>query len=305
MERLFSRLLRQLPQEGGKEAKFADDLSVHKTYAADVPNDKVLEDLHLCQESVHQWGQQNRVVFDASKEEFAVLHHVHGEGCDFRLLGPVFDAKLQMHSAVQKVLGKARPKLYALLKTRRFYNTADLVLQYKTHLLCVLEACTPAVYHAATSVLEPLDNLQGSFLRQLGLTPEEAFLLHNLAPLTLRRDVAMLGLLHKCNLGVAHDQLRALFPPAPLQPRPVHHTRSAGKRHSRQLLERCTGNFLETTRRSAFGLVRVYNLLPQEVVDCASVRTFQTALTSLAREACKTGRDNWETLLSPRKVLQG
>ena len=65
---------------GGKEAKFADDLSVHKTYAADVPNNKVLEDLHLCQESVHQWGQQNRVVFDASKEEFAVLHHVHGEG---------------------------------------------------------------------------------------------------------------------------------------------------------------------------------------------------------------------------------
>ena len=238
---------------GGQEAKFADDLNVHKTYEVGLPNADVLEDLRRCQQEVHHWGKLNRVSFDAGKEEFVVIHHVFGEGGDFRLLGPVFDPKLRMHRAVQKVVGKARPKLHALLKTRRYYSTRDMVLQYKTHLLCVLEACTPAVYHASDTVLEPLDQVQASFLRELDLSAEEAFLQHNLAPLALRRDVAMLGLLHKCNLGLAHTLLKALFPAAPAQLEPTYNTRSVGKRHNKQLLERCTGRFLETTRRSAFG----------------------------------------------------
>jgi hypothetical protein len=199
-------------KRGGQEAKFADDLSVHKTYPAEAPNSKVLEDLHLCQQDVHNWGVQNRMAFDTSKEEFVVIHHVQGEGADFRLLGPVFDPKLQMHTAVQKLVHKARPKLQALLRTRRYYNTSDLVLQFKAHVLCVLESATPAVYHAAASVLEPLDHVLGSFLRQLELPAEEAFLQYNLGPLAWRRDVAMLGLLHKCALGLAHSKLRALFP---------------------------------------------------------------------------------------------
>ena len=174
---------------GGRETKFADDLSVSKTFPASVPNEEVLSDLKLCQERVHKWGALNRVSFDAGKEEFAVVHHQHGEGRDFRLLGPVFDAKLLMHSAVQKLVSKAKPKTQALLKLRRFYSTSDLVYQFKTHVLCVLEGCTAAVYHAATSVLRPLDRVLDSFLEELGLSREEAFLRHNLAPLTFRRDV--------------------------------------------------------------------------------------------------------------------
>ena len=54
-----------------------------------------------------------------------------------------------------------------------------------------------------------------------------------------------------------------------------------------------------------FGLVRVYNYLPQNVVDTTSVTSFQAALTKLAREACEKGSDDWATLLSPRRVLQG
>ena len=161
------------------------------------------------------------------------------------------------------------------------------------------------MYHASNTVLEPLDQVQTSFLYQQGLSQEEAFLQHNLAPLALRRDVAMLGLLHKCNLGLAHDLLKALFLPAPATQNPAHLTRSVGKRHGKQLLERCTGKFLETTRRSVFGLVRVYNFLPQNVVETTSVKSLQAALTKLAREACEKGSNNWAELLSPRRVLQG
>ena len=36
---------------------------------------------------MHNWGRQNRVLFDASKEEFAILHATEGNGEDFILLG--------------------------------------------------------------------------------------------------------------------------------------------------------------------------------------------------------------------------
>ena len=270
-----------------------------------MPSEEVLNDLKLCQERVHKWGEQNRVSFDAGKEEFAVLHHQDGEGRDFRLLGPVFDAKLLMHSAVQKVVSKAKPKTQALLKLRRYYSTSDLVYQFKAHVLCVLKSCTAAVYHAASSVLRPLDRVLDSFLEELKLSREEAFLRYNLAPLTFRRDVAMLGLLHKCTLGLAHPRLQELFPPAPLRPEPRYSTRASAARHSRQLLERCKGHFLETTRRSVFGLVKVYNYLSQDTVDLDSVKSFQAALTAKARKACTTGDTGWANLYSPRLVRQG
>ena len=289
---------------GGKESKFADDLSVSKTYPTTTSNQEVLADLRSCQEQVHEWGRKNRVTFDSGKEELAVLHHLHGEGKDFRLLGPVFDTKLRMHSAVQKLLGKARPKVQALLKTRRFYSTANLVNQFKTHVLCVLESCTAAVYHAADTTLEPLDRVLTSFLKDLGLSAAEAFLHYNLAPLALRRDLAMLGLLHKCNLGLAHPQLQALYPQVTL-PRGQHRTRLSEQRHGHQLLERCKGHFLETTRRSVFGLVRVYNFLPEEAVSATTVEAFQATLTALARHRCARGEEDWEHCYSPRRTLLG
>ena len=290
-------------RKGGRESKFADDLSVTKVFEKDTPNKAVFADLKLCQQDVHKWGETNRVEFDPKKEELVVLHHRQGEGPEFRLLGPVFDPKLQMHTAVRKTVNKARPKLQALLHTRRFYSIGGLVKQFKTHLLCVLEAGTAAVYHAADSTLEPLDRVLFTFLRELELSSEEAFLEYNLASLNFRRDVAMLGLLHKCALGVAHPWLRELFPLAP--PRvPTHNTKHQRGRHNRQIAERCKGNFLELTRRSVFGLVRVYNFLPQDVVQLDSVKDFQKALTEEARKNCRRG-GAWETMYSPRCVRQG
>ena len=288
---------------GGRESKFADDLSVTKEYDKKTTTKEALEDLKRCQHNVHKWGRANRVEFDPKKEEFAVLHHREGEGPDFRLLGPMFDPKLLMHKAVQKVLGKARPKVQALLQTRRFYSTGDMVRQFKTHILCILESCTAAIYHAADSILEPLDHVLETFVQEVGLTMEQAFLDYNLGPLNWRRDVAMLGLLHKCTLGLAHPRLRELFPPVTRQPA-VYSTRYAEGRNTKQILERCTGDFLEVTRRSVFGLVRVYNFLPETVVAKTSLQAFQAELTEETRKRCRRGGD-WALLYSPRQVRQG
>ena len=95
----------------------------------------------------------------------------------------------------------------------------------------LLESCTAAVYQAADSTLEPLDRVLESFLQELGVTKETAFLKHNLPPLSFRRDEAMLGLLNKCALGQAHPRLCALFP-AVTQERAAHDTRYQKGRHS-------------------------------------------------------------------------
>ena len=58
------------------------------------------------------------------------------------------------------------------------------------------EGSTGASYHASDTVLAPLDAEQARLLRELGLTPNAAFLQYILAPLSLRRDIAMIGALH-------------------------------------------------------------------------------------------------------------
>ena len=62
---------------------------------------------------------------------------------------------------------------------------------------------TGAIDHAAASHLAPIDAIQYDFLHRLGISPNHAFLQHNLAPQELRRDIAALGLLHKSYPGRA------------------------------------------------------------------------------------------------------
>ena len=66
-----------------------------------------------------------------------------------------------------------------------------------------------------------------------------------------------------------------------------------GSRHSFQIMEWPPGRNLEIMRRSALGMIRVYNLIPQEVVDKADVKSFQSALTQMLRDRVNGGDDQW------------
>jgi len=251
---------------------------------------------------VHEWGVANKVVFDASKEKFAILHKQSGQGDDFRLLGTWFDVALGMGENIAKIMAKARPKITALLRTRSFYSISDMISQYKAHVLTILEVNTGAFYHAVTSILDPLDNLQESFLRQLGLTRRQAMLDHNLAPLSVRRDIAMLGLIFRCVSGDAHPELMSLFPAA-APPQHRHYTRRAANQHGRQLQEDRPGTHPALLQRSIFGLIRVWNRLPDHVVLNTEVPMFQRSLTEMVRERCRADDDSWHHLLSPRSFI--
>ena len=64
-----------------------------------------------------------------------------------------------MAESISELVSAAGWKLRTLLRTRRFYTDADLVVLYKAHLLSYLEYRTLAIYHAARAILRRLDNV--------------------------------------------------------------------------------------------------------------------------------------------------
>ena len=79
--------------------------------------------------------------------------------------------------------------------------------------------------------------------------------------------------------------------------------RNTLSRHSLQLETHRTGKFLDMLKWSLLGLVDVYNLLPQYVVNGTTVRIFQRRLQDMLREVAKNGAAQWENLFSPRIEL--
>ena len=279
-----------------KPAKFADDMTACRNFEGSTTNGRIQEELSRCQEKCHAWGSENRVTFDKSKEFFRILHRGDGMGEPFRLLGTIVDHKLTMESEIRRVYKKASPKLNAILATRHLYDLHGMFQQYKSHILCLLEQSAAAIYHAASTHLELLDRVQKRFLNSIGMSEESAFLDFNLAPLQLRRDIGVLGLLHKVQLGEAHPDFSLLFQKA------VHtstsRTRLDTRRHRKQFCEvfGCTDYF----NRSVFAATRVYNVLPEYVINASSVTMFQSFLTKDARVACRSGSKRWHGMYNNR-----
>ena len=116
-----------------------------------------------------------------------------------------------------------------------------------------IESGLPAYFHAPAFFLNLIDRVQDRFLQELNLSPEAALADHALAPLASRRDISMLGLLHRVVLGTAPEPLAALFPPMVAARFPCD-TRGSSLRHSRQLHDRCDGTQPSLFPRSPLGV---------------------------------------------------
>jgi hypothetical protein len=136
-----------------------------------------------------------------------IISNVAPHGGPAKLLGIEFDNKLIMASATHKCARKAAWKTKSLLRVRRFYTVLDLVVLYKSHVLSYIEYRTAGVHFASTSVLNGLDDVQRNFLRQLDLNEIDAFMSFNVAPLCVRRDIAVLGVIHRAALREGPPQL--------------------------------------------------------------------------------------------------
>ena len=113
-----------------------------------------------------------------------------------------------------------------------------------------------------------------------------ALLQFRLAPLQTRRDMAMLGVLHRTVLGKGPVQIRRHF----------------AKGSNGNLVdprEEFKGHLI---KRSAFGLVAVYNRLPSTCRQQKSVKEFQRQLQLVITELAKAGCNIWKERYSPRKL---
>jgi len=282
---------------GGTPSVFADDLNVFQRFDRETPNGDIERTMHLCRVRVHHWGNINRVAFDPGKEHIVILHPRDGCGDPFKLLGLLVDVKLIMQQAIEKILSQIRPKIKAILRTKPYYSVGELINQFKTHVWGLMEIHNAGIFHASDYLLQKLDSAQHDFLIDLGVEEADAFLQHNFAPPSLRRNIGVLGLLQKRVLGLSHPVFQDLLP---------YHVDVFGSlrpgEHDKQLY----GHILNVQYqqalhgRSIFSMVYVYNRLPQDVVDSKCVTSFQTCLTCMARKACEDGDPKWANHFSCR-----
>ena len=140
------------------------------------------------------------VKFNVGKENLHIILKIEPIVSEFKLLGVEFDYQLIMNIAVHECVISALWKLKSILRTRRFFNSAELIRMFKTHILSFIESRSPAFSHASTSILQPLDDVLKKFLKDLGISFKDAILHFNLAPLSTRRDIATLGIIHRAIL---------------------------------------------------------------------------------------------------------
>ena len=177
------------------------------------------------------------------------------------------------------------------------YDTQGLVQLYKGYVFSYVETGTPALYHAGPCTLAPIDALQTAFLNHVGLDAATALRDFHLAPLKTQRDIAMLGLLHKIQLGMAPECLRDLFS---RQTKPIYAfgRRVGPPRHAYQLLDPVSKQSPVFFKRSIFGLAHVYNNLPADLVEVKEVKLFQLRLQLMVKEQIHSN-SAWESALSP------
>ena len=117
-----------------------------------------------------------------------------------------------MCTALEQLLSKIRAKSIAILRMRAYCSVPAIVTQYKCHVWGSVECHCGAYFHASTTLLHRVAQVQRSFLQELGIAESTTFLEFNSAPTELKRNIAILGLLHKRVSGQAHKAFERLLP---------------------------------------------------------------------------------------------
>ena len=86
-----------------------------------------------------------------------------------------------------------------------------------------------------------------------------------LAPSNTRRNIALLGIIHRVALRQGPPQFHQFV----IRARAIYG-------HSRTLYDPCVGRPQSFFKRSICGLVRYYNMLPEEIIQIKEISAFQS-----------------------------
>ena len=273
---------------------FADDLHAFRSFDESVDNGVVTDACKRCQSSLHDWGAANQVEFDPAKESIHVMSLTKGDGSSFPLLGAVFDSDLSMQTLFLQLRTTCKWKIARIRCTKAFHTRRDQLHLFQAKIWSYLEYRTSVIYHCNYELLGDLDALQTNFLCSLRITREVAALQYNFLPLNTRRDIAMLGLLHRAKLGSGPSHFGKFF------------KRQGDTRWLQNPFCNPPYSFgpynrvLPIVKHSALGLIPVYNSLESATLDLRSVSEFQTALTEYIKSQIRIGLRTWDVSLSPR-----
>ena len=245
-----------------------------------MPNDVIIDHLKQGQSSCHKWGAANQVEFEATKEQFTIIHKDDPFGPGFKLLGIFFDPKFSMQLTLTTLKNKLNAKLRCLFRIRRFYSFKQYLSIYKTQIWSSVEWATAGIFHCTPIQLHVIDGVQHRFLRFVGMSQSEAFLSHNLAPLSLRRSIAMLGFIYRCVRNLAPEPCCSLFS---IDHRRNSALRSNSRLHQHQLVDPVDRSTTPLLSRSVLGLVLFWNNLPKDAVYAPTVKDFQRYITEKMR----------------------
>ncbi len=238
-----------------------------------------------------RWGAVNQVCFDPGKENFHILDNRHPLGGSFRFLGVAFDTQLVMKDGIMELAAQTHARVQMILRARKFNSERKTIQLYKAHVLSLLGHATPAIHHAIPFHLAALDRVQDSFLEALGVSAADALVKHKLAPLRTRRDISLLGFLHR----FAHNKA----PPCFTDLFRCGEAAALGRRrpsppHGRQIFDPIDGTHSRAVERSVFGLIYTFNSLPADTVDCTCTSPFQGALQkAVAAASRKPAMHEW------------
>ena len=110
----------------------------------------------------------------------------------------------------------------------------------------------------------------------------------HLAPLSTRRDIAMLGFIRRTALGKGPPQFQDSF---------------KKHRHDLTMHDPRRDSKSPLIKRSALGLVALYNMLPHSSRSAKSVSAFQKSLQEVVTKYAASGYPQWSDVLSPRLSL--
>ena len=79
-----------------------------------------------------------------------------------------------MFAAAKHVFTEAGWTLKTLMKAMTCFTTPEIMCLYEAQILSLLDSSTPALYHAAASILAWIDLVQIRFLRNIGLSDRRA-----------------------------------------------------------------------------------------------------------------------------------
>ena len=109
---------------------------------------------------------------------------------------------------------------------------------------------------------------------------------------------------HARSLGDTHGDICSLLPLF-LEPEARRCTRFRSDRPSRLFQETLDGTRPALIRLCIFGLTRVYNKLPQHIVDGEFCNEFQHHFNVYAKERCRAGALERRMIYSPGRELYG